>query len=228
MLIEFWNLIRMLLGLIKRKGQRKMEFNEWSNRYKNRNDISSRLTHLTKESTERDAFQTLLKILDDKVINGSTTETGFIIGNKPAVCLQEAPLNAIAENWRYEKKLSEEGNGKARYSGFGIRFCKSWIYKIGGRPVIYEKRDLMKELLPKEEHWRIVNYDLEDNQHIIDWSHEREWRVQGDIKFEYKCIEVLVQSNRYYQEFIKYCIKNEKLEILQEINGIVVLDTIFY
>lgn len=100
MLIEFWNLIRMLLGLIKRKGQRKMEFNEWSNRYKNRNDISSRLTHLTKESTERDAFQTLLKILDDKVINGSTTETGFIIGNKPAVCLQEAPLNAIAENWR--------------------------------------------------------------------------------------------------------------------------------
>ena len=28
-----------------------MDFSEWRNRYKNRNDISSRLTHLTKGDT---------------------------------------------------------------------------------------------------------------------------------------------------------------------------------
>lgn len=34
-----------------------MEFNEWRNRYKNRNDISSRLTHLTKAGTIDGAFR---------------------------------------------------------------------------------------------------------------------------------------------------------------------------
>lgn len=43
-----------------------MEFDEWRERYKNRNDISSRLTHLTKGTTSEEAFQTLLKILEIK------------------------------------------------------------------------------------------------------------------------------------------------------------------
>ena len=59
-------------------------------------------------------------------------------------------------------------------------------------------------------------------------THEREWRVPGNIEFNYKDIEVLVPSNKYYKKFIEYCIKNEKLDMLQEINGIVVLNTIFY
>ncbi|MBU5469805.1 DUF2971 domain-containing protein [Falcatimonas sp. MSJ-15] len=205
-----------------------MEFNEWRNRYKNRNDISSRLTHLTKADTVDGAFQTLLKILEDKVVIGSTTEKGFIIGDTPAVCLQEAPLNAIAENLLYEKKLREDEKGKVRYNAFGIRFNKVWIYKMGGRPVIYEEKELMKSILPKDEYWRIVNYDLNNREYMIDWTHEREWRVPGNIEFNYKDIEVLVPSNKYYKKFIEYCIKNEKLDMLQEINGIVVLNTIFY
>ena len=44
-----------------------MDFNEWRNRYKNRNDISSRLTHLTKGDTYEDAFKNLLKILEEKI-----------------------------------------------------------------------------------------------------------------------------------------------------------------
>ena len=67
-----------------------MNFEEWRNRYKNRNDISSRLTHLTKGNTVEEAFTNLLKILEEKILIGSTTETGFIIGSRPAVCLQEA------------------------------------------------------------------------------------------------------------------------------------------
>lgn len=205
-----------------------MVFDEWRNRYKNRNDISSRLTHLTKGNTSEETFQILMKILEMKKIIGSTTETGFIIGNKPAVCFQEAPLNAIAENLEYEKKLREDTNDKVRYKAFGLRFNKMWIYNKGGRPVIYEEKELMKSILPKEEYWRIVNYDLHDRQHIIDWTHEREWRVPGDIDFEYKDIEILVPSNRYYKKFIEYCMQNNTLEILKEINGIVVLNTIYY
>ena len=205
-----------------------MEFNEWRNRYKNRNDISSRLTHLTKGNTPDEAFANLSKILEEKTLIGSTTETGFIIGRRSAVCLQEAPLNAIAENLMYEKKLREETNGKVQYSAFGLRFNKAWIYKMGGRPVIYEEKELMKSFLPDDEHWRIVNYDLNDKQHMIDWSHEREWRVPGNIEFDYNNIEVLVSSNVYYKKLIQYCVENEKMDILREINGIVVLNTIIY
>lgn len=209
-------------------GGEAMESNDWIERYKNRNDISLRLTHLTKGDTTEEAFRTLLKILEDKKIVGSTTETGFIVGSKPAVCLQETPLNAIAENLLYEKRLREETNCKIRYSAFGIRFNKVWMYKKGGRPVIYEEKEVMKSILPKEQHWRIVNYDLKDKEHLVDWTHEREWRVPGDIEFEYKDIEVLVASNVYYRKFIEYCIEQEKMDMLREINGIVVLNTIFY
>lgn len=205
-----------------------MEYKKWRERYKNRNDISSRLTHLTKGNTPDEAFCTLLKILDEKTVNGSTTDTGFIIGRKPAVCLQEAPLNAIAENLQYEKAIREEVNGKVRYSAFGIRFNKAWIYSKGGRPVIYEEKEKMKKLLSEEEHWRIVNYDLSNLGHMIDWTHEREWRVPGNLEFEYGNIEVLVASNVYYRKFIEYCIQNDKTNMLKEINGIVVMNTIFY
>lgn len=205
-----------------------MNFNEWRNRYKNRNDISSRLTHLTKGNSSEEAFKTLLKILEERTILGSTTDTGFIIGNKSAVCLQEAPLNAIAENLLYEKELREKAGNKVRYSAFGLRFNKAWIYKKGGRPVIYEEKELMKSILPSEEYWRIVNYDLSDDQCMVDWTHEREWRVPGNIQFEYKNVEIIVESNTYYQKFVEYCIRKEKLDMLRQINGIVVLDTIFY
>lgn len=205
-----------------------MNFSEWRSRYKSRNDISSRLTHLTKGNTSEEAFITLLKILEERTLIGSTTDTGFIIGNKVAVCLQEAPLNAIAENLLYEKKLREETNCKVRYSAFGLRFNKAWIYKKGGRPVIYEQKEIIKSILPADEYWRIVNYDLTDKQNMIDWTHEREWRVPGNIEFEYKDIEVLVASNMYYKKFVEYCIENQKLDMLKEINGIVVMNTIFY
>lgn len=205
-----------------------MDIQEWRNRYKNRNDISSRLTHLTKGENTQEAFENLLRILETKKLIGSTTETGFIIGPTPAVCLQEAPLNAIAENLLYEKQLREETQCKVRYLAFGLRFNKAFIYRRGGRPVIYEEKETMKKLLPQEEHWRIVNYDLSNSAYMIDWTHEREWRVPGNLEFEYKDIELLVASNKYYRKFIAYCLEKDKTNILQDINGIVCMNTIFY
>lgn len=204
-----------------------MNFEDWQNRYKNRNDISSRLTHLTKGDTVEEAFATLLKILDDKKLIGSTTETGFIVGKCPAVCFQEAPLSAIAENLLYEKQINKDGC-KPRYNSFGLRFNKRYIYKRGGRPVIYENRDVMKAILPEDEYWRIVNYDLSNPEMIIDWTHEREWRVPGNLEFDYKDIEIVVASNKYYKKLIEYCTERDKMDILKEINGVVVMNTIFY
>lgn len=179
-------------------GGESMTRKEWERRYKNRNDITLKLTHLTKEKDIEDTFANLLKILEEKKLKGSTTETGYIIGDTPAVCLQEAPLDAIAENLQYEKELRKDTNQFARYRAFGIRFNKCFIYENGGRPVIYESKDLMKEMLPIDQYWRMVNFDLSNKDHMLDWSHEREWRVPGDLNFRYTDIEVLLPSNRYY------------------------------
>ena len=73
----------------------------------------------------------------------------------------------------------------------------------------------MKSLLPDDEYWRIVNYDLSNSQYMIDWTHEREWRIPGNIEFEYKNIEILVESSEYCRKFIDYCIHNEKFEMLK-------------
>ena len=172
-----------------------MNFDEWRERYKNRNDISSRLTHLTKGDTLEEAFANLIKILEDKTLIGSTTSSGFIVGNRPAVCLQEAPLEAIAENLKYEMKLRIETKSKIRYLAFGIRFGKGFVFHKGGRPVIYDEKEKLKEILPQNEYWRIVNYDIKNINNMIDWSHEREWRVPGELEFDYKDIEVIVPSN---------------------------------
>lgn len=58
-----------------------MYFNEWRNRYKHKNDISSRLTHLTKGDSSEQAFSTLLKILEEKGLNGNKPD-GLVLPSK--------------------------------------------------------------------------------------------------------------------------------------------------
>ncbi len=154
-----------------------MEQREWKRRFKYRVDLSSRATHLTKGNNDEDAFSNLINILEEKKIYGSTTKKGFICGSKSAVCLQEAPLTAIAENLQYEEMMRQKNGSKIRYLDFRVRFQKRFIYKKGGRPVIYDNTDLAKRSLPENEYWRIVKLDLSNNDSLIDWTHEREWRV---------------------------------------------------
>lgn len=199
-----------------------MKKNKWDGRIIQRADMSSRITHLTRGIDNDDAFEKLWKILIEKKLIGSTNK-GFISGERRAVCLQESPLSAIAENLLYEQTL----NDRIRYSPFGIRFHKGFIYNRGGRPVIYENRDVMMNMLPKEEYWRIVDMKLSDSESYIDWSHEREWRVPGDLKFGYKNIEVIVYSDLYYRKLVKRCITREKEDILTKIHGIVTLNSIY-
>ncbi|MCB6415840.1 hypothetical protein LI221_12340 [Faecalimonas umbilicata] len=124
----------------------KMDRKEWRKRFKYRMDLSSRITHLTKGGDEDEAFDNLINILEEKRIKGSTRKNGFICGEIPAGCLQDAPLSAIAENLQYEEVLRKEENQKIRYLGFGVRFQKDFIYQQGGRPVIYDDKDGQKNI----------------------------------------------------------------------------------
>ena len=199
-----------------------MDDAKWRKRITNRNDLVARITHLTKAREGRTAFDNLWKILTDKKIIGSGN-TGFIVGKKTACCFQEVPLNAIAENLLFE---DIEG-GKTRYSAFGIRVHKGDFYKVGGRPVIYGDSDELKLILPPDQYWRIVDMNLTDVSNLTDWSHEREWRTPGDFEINYNRIEIIVESQEYYKKFVKKCIDENRLDILQEINGIITLNSIY-
>lgn len=174
---------------------------------------------------ESDEYFYNIRSLLEKIINYYNVGTDYCNG---AVCLQEAPLTAIAENLQYEEKLRKEENHKVRYLGFGIRFQKNFIYKKNGRPVIYDETNRVKEYLPENEWWRIVKLDLSNKEHIIDWTHEREWRVPGELCFEYSQCEIIVPNSKYYKKFVKYCLGKNREDILLKIRGVVVMASVYF
>ncbi len=69
--------------------------------------------------------------------------------------------------------------------------------------------------------------DLSDARSIVDWSHEREWCFNGDYSFEYEDIEVIVATPEYYRKLVNWCMEEGHQGILQKINGIIVLNSIY-
>ena len=201
-----------------------MNFDTWRQHIERRTDFATRVTHLTRGKDGRTAFQNLMKILSERKIEGSTTDSGYIVGDRKAVCFQDVPLLSLAENIAYEKEMTPEG-GDLRYEPYGIRFNKYLLFQQGARPVIYGPTQELKSKLPPEDYWRIVNMDLSSSDHLIDWTHEREWRLPGDLKFEYKDIEVIVYSLQDYKKMMEICPQHNP-ELLKQINGIICLKSI--
>ena len=201
-----------------------MTYNQelWKKRYKYRSDISSCITHFTKKSSDKNASENLIKILNEKKIIASKPYDAYSIGTKRAVCFQEAPPGSLCQSIIFEQDNREALGNKIRYLPFGISFSKIYCFQKGVRPVLYEKKEISKKILPQEEYWRIVNFDLSDTNNIIDWSHEREWRCKGDFDFDYNQTMVYLPNEFCYKEFI------DKIdpEILKAIKGIVVLGDI--
>ena len=109
-----------------------MNFKNRKNRVEKRSDLSMHLTHFTRATESKNALEVLLKILEDKKLIGSTTKTGYIVGDIPAVCFQESPLEVLTENILYENKsLDCIERIDVRYSGVGIRFIKDYVFKKG-------------------------------------------------------------------------------------------------
>lgn len=184
----------------------------------NRSDLVARLSHLTgrKASNDDGAFEVLWKILTEKRLIASGAE-GFINGDIKAVCFQEVPLQAMAENVL---------RGNTHYFGFGLRVNRGFFYRRGGRPVFYGEVDHLKKILPATEYWRIVSMNLNDPDRIIDWTHEREWRHPGDFEFDWSEIEVIVKDHIYFEKFINRCFEKNQTDILKGIHGIIALDSV--
>ncbi|MGM0496128.1 MAG: DUF2971 domain-containing protein [Bacillota bacterium] len=195
-----------------------------------RQDLSSSLVHLTRSSeingNQLSPVEVLLKILRERKIIGSTTEKGFIRGNKSAVCFQDAPLYSIAQNIKFEKELSKDSQTRHRYSGCGLVFSKYYLFQNGCRPVIYDKVEEGKNYIKDSELYRLVSFDMSNTNNIIDWSHEREWRIAGDFDFKIEWTAVVLETKNDYREFISKAQQTENKGVLEKICGIIVLDAL--
>lgn len=206
---------------------------QWELRIAGRSDLSSQLTHLTRCVQKGDrtvaATKILLKILKERKVRPSTTDSGFICGSIPATCFQDAPLHSIAQNL-HDDELRHGGKPtkESPYLGIGLMFSKPYAYRKGARPVIYEDTDTAKTFLPKKEWWRIVRLDLSKNRSFIDWTHEREWRCPGPFEFDLSEATVLLPNEKMYHYFLKRCRRVKSVDILNEIRGVVSLGTVLY
>ena len=199
----------------------KYDRKKWIERIRNRTDISSYLFHLTKAHGGKGAMQNLIQIITDKTINGSTN-AGFIAGKDSATCFQEVPLYSLCQNTYHEQIFRKELGGKIRYNAIGLGFAKPYVYSKGGRPVIYERLETAKKFIDEDEWWRIVSFDLSDEDKIVDWTHEREWRVKGNFDFKLSEAYVLLTHSEQYKRFIK----DVSHDVIKGLGGIVVLDPV--
>lgn len=138
-----------------------------------RPDLSLALVHLTRERVEPErkvtSFDVLKDILATGIIKGSGN-AGFVKGSQRAVCLTETPLSALHHfATPPDKRLK-------RYRFSGIAISKKAAFEVGGRPVIYLP-DAEAGWIPEDQRWRHVRFE----HGKVDWTHEREWRVPGDL-----------------------------------------------
>jgi hypothetical protein len=155
-----------------------------------RRDISPFLVHFTKASGVESAYDVLRRILREKRVLGSS---GFVRGGRTCVSFSEAPLRAL------EHGLINS-TGFTRYSPYGLRFEKEWIFSLGGRPVIYGPEHEFAQL-SKTQRWRHVRLELGSS--TVDFTWEREWRLPcTKLRFSERDVTVVLPDDEARDRFV--------------------------
>lgn len=136
-----------------------------------RSDMSDWLVHFIKEKgAQHQPLEVLFEILTSGKILASKAPFVTKYSQMGAACFYEVP----PQNWI--ELINTNPNARR---GFGLIVSKVVFWHLGGRPLIYtEKTDPL--YWPKEERFRLSNLDLSKIP-PTDWTHEREWRLPGDL-----------------------------------------------
>lgn len=141
----------------------------------NRSDVSSWLLHLTRPRWEKDgrvvsSFDVLTEIVNSRVLRASLRSEITSREQLGATCFYDVPPSA----WTQLVETNPSGR-----TGHGVLVHKTALWAMGGRPAIYTEQST-PELWPAAERYRIIHTDLARNP-PIDWTHEREWRLRGNL-----------------------------------------------
>lgn len=182
-----------------------------------RPDFSNYVAHFTKDampfgaekhpedkaiqSAKGTAYERLISILKEKKIFASPMPWT----DKSAVAFTECPWGSLLDHTR-------------QYSPYGLGFRKDHLFEVGGGPALYLRPDLFdaqqefqSQQKPK---WKGFHPDLYAfvtpfcpnyapksykskywGGKFVDYSHEREWRVPHDFKFDLKEVEFVIVPN---------------------------------
>lgn len=195
-----------------------MNIVNWKKRLCIRSDMTTQLIHLTKDKDGKSADYWLWKILTEKALKafGGTN----IPLNCKCVCFQEVPIFSIAEVLLAETIVDPT---HARYSGYGIRIDKQYIFNKGGRHVVYGSPG--RKYLDHE--WRYSHTEYKTENYNIDWSHEREWRIPENVIFEYKDIDIILPSVQARRKLISQAKESKQEEIIEKVRSIIVLEQLY-
>ena len=155
-----------------------------------------------------DAYDDLVSILTDGVVIAGTVPWT----NQEAVCLTECPWASLLDHAR-------------RYSPYAVGFGKHHVFAAGGGPAFYVRPDCFHEqqwdprvypfVTPFWPAYRPVK--LRDRRYLsgktVDYSHEREWRVPHDFKFDTGRLSFVILDT--YEDMARFP-KNLKDEIGRE------------
>jgi hypothetical protein len=114
------------------------------------------------------AFDTLMRILNEKTIRGNSRLTR---GTERVVSFTGCSLEEMHALLRWNRSLI-----RWNFEPYGIAVKKDFLLALGARPVIYAVSDEYDDL-PEAERYRFQLH----NPPKTDWSDEKEWRIQGDF-----------------------------------------------
>jgi hypothetical protein len=167
-----------------------------------RRDIGNLLFHFTRapekdfivktfdgeKKYSKSALSVLNKILAEGELKGTSA---WIKDSSKCVCFTEAPISELSALFALVNIAASEDQ-RPRYEPYGIAVSKEWLFEKGGRPVIYDRKDLYYAL-PKEMKCRYVDYNPNKN---IDYTWEREWRIKTEeLKLDPKNTLVIVPDS---------------------------------
>ena len=193
---------------------------------------------------EASALDVLMEILGNQTLKGSGNK-GFIVGDRKAVCFQDTPLYCLGQTF-YQERLVRSGEagwdqedetiGDAadrpdfHYTLYGVSFTKPYIWKRGGRPVFYEVSRVAKSMLDPHEHWRIVDMDWSNTERLVDWTHEREWRVpceKDEFTFELNAAYVILPDNKAFRAFLDHETQKE-YDLINKLAAVIPVAPVFF
>lgn len=176
---------------------------DWKDLTESRNVGSLYLTHLIRGRSDEEAYNTLLKILEKGFLRASFSRRNncdTVKGNQKVVCFQDTSFDAMQEILTGERWLGCETG----YREFGIQIHKEIMFRDGARPVIYDKANEIMGLIDESIYWRVVNLDLNiATWQYVDWTHEHEWRIPGDVTITRFPFKVIVKTEEYKKRLLK-------------------------
>ncbi len=117
------------------------------------------------------AFLTLQRILTQQRLIATNS---FRRGNKHTVCFASKDLSVLLSMRRFQSHLA-----RWDWEPYGIMIHREWLQSQGAKQVDYIDRDAAKKKSEDELSFCQV---VSNEEGAIDWRHEQEWRIAGDVR----------------------------------------------